>query len=164
MIAEEEREVYELLDQLNIPYKRYTHKAVFTVDQANSLSIEIPGRHCKNIFISDRKKEYYFLVLIDDSKKVDFKSLSTQISYKGLHLASEDMLKSYLGLEPGSVTPFGLIHDKEKKVQLIIDKALVCDDVIGFHPNVNTATITVLYSDFKRFLEWCGNKRYYIDL
>lgn len=164
MITEREKAVYEVLEKLEIPYKKYEHKAIFTIDEANALNIDIPGHHCKNIFICDRKKRLFFLIIIPDHKKVDFKIIEEQLSLKGLRFAPEEMLHNYLGVEAGSVTPFGLINDKEKKIEVIIDEEVMAADYVSFHPNVNTSTITTKLEDFTKFLKWCGNKLQYIQL
>jgi Ala-tRNA(Pro) deacylase len=159
-----EKEVCEILDKLNITYRKYNHKAVYTIEEAKDLSIDIPGRHCKNIFICDRKKKSFFLVILPEDKKLDFKIIENQLSYKGLRFASEEMLHKYLGVEAGSVTPFGLINDISKEVEVIIDKDIEAGDYVSFHPNVNTATITITLGDFNKFLQWCENKLRYIDM
>ncbi|MDP4090885.1 MAG: prolyl-tRNA synthetase associated domain-containing protein [Bacillota bacterium] len=164
MISKEESRVYEALEGLGIPYKKYEHKAVFTVEEANNLDIRIPGGHCKNIFVCDKKKETYILVVLPDEKSVNFKELSNKTGYKGLKFASEEMLEKYLGLKAGSVSPFGLVNDDKKKVEVIIDKDIFRTGLVGFHPNVNTSTLTVTSEDFRKFLEGSGNKVRYMEL
>lgn len=164
MITEEEKRVYGVLEKLNIPYARFEHKAVYTIDEANKLDIDLPGHHCKNLFICDRKETIFMLVIIVDTKRINIKELSYQTGYKGLTFASEGSLYKYLGLTPGSVSPFGLINDIEKNVIVLLDRDIADGDYISFHPNVNTATISLKYKDFERFLEWCGNRVDYIKV
>lgn len=164
MISDEEKKIYELLDGLNISYKKYAHKPIFTIEEANNLDMDIPGGHCKNIFICDKKKKNYFLIVLPDDKSVNFKELSSKIGYKGLKFASEEMLQKYLGLKAGSVSPFGLINDADKKVEVLIDKDIFRNGLVGFHPNVNTATVTINNEDFEKFLQWCGNKVQFVEL
>jgi Ala-tRNA(Pro) deacylase len=164
MIDEKENKVYSVLNNLNIPYIRYEHAAVFTIEQAMELNITATAQHCKNLFIRNRKADEHFLVIIDEAKKVDLKGLSIQIQSTSLSFASEERLLAFLGLTPGSVTPFGLINDDQKRVTVLIDKDLSLCKTICFHPNVNTVTIEISFEDFVKYLQWCGNKVLYVAI
>lgn len=164
MIMNKEQRVYDLLEELKIQYTTYEHKPVFTIEEANQLNIDIQGSHCKNLFIRNRKGNQHYLVVLMDSKKVDLKGLSKQISSTNLSFASEERLLKYLDLTPGAVTPFGLINDQDKHVQVLLDKDLIGSEYICFHPNVNTATISIAYKDFEKFLSWCKNKVFYVEI
>ncbi|HOK48681.1 MAG TPA: prolyl-tRNA synthetase associated domain-containing protein [Sedimentibacter sp.] len=159
----EEEKLYELLDSLGIKYVRYEHKPVYTVEEADNLDIDIPGQHCKNLFLRNKKGNIHYLVLADSKKYIDLKALSKEIGSSGLSFASEERLKKYLGLKTGAVSPFGLINDVEKQVIVLIDKGLTDKDLVNFHPNVNTATIGLSYRDLEKFIKWHGNKYVYID-
>lgn len=164
MINVQEQKVYDILNLLNIKYIRYEHKPVYTVEEANELDILISGQHCKNLFLRNRKGDVHYLVIIDDTKKVDLKSLSKQIGSSSLSFASEERLTKYLGLKPGAVTPFGIINDIERIVAVLIDKDLVKADIVNFHPNVNTATIGVSFKDLEKFIKWHENEIEYVDI
>ena len=163
MINTDERELYYILEQLGIKYIRYEHKPVYTVEEADNLDIDIPGQHCKNLFLRNKKGNIHYLIIADSEKQIDLKSLSKQIGSTGLSFASEERLYKHLGLKPGAVTPFGLINDIEKNVIVLIDKKLTDKSIVNFHPNVNTATISVSYNDLERFIRWHENKFIYID-
>jgi len=174
VIMESRKKVYSILKDLNIEYTEHEHKAVFTVDEANALDINLPGKHCKNLFLRNRKGNIHYLLVIEDHKRVDLKNLAREIESTPLSVASEERLFKYLGLTPGSVTPFGLINDTQKEVEVLtpfglindtqkevevlIDKDLAYGDYVNFHPNINTSTLTIAYKDFEKFLKWCGNK------
>lgn len=164
MINEIEQKVYDILNLLEIKYIRYEHEAVYTVEEANKLEIRISGQHCKNLFLRNRKGDVHYLVILDDAKKVDLKSLSKQIGSTNLSLASEERLYKYLGLKPGSVTPFGIINDIERVVTVLVDRDLISSDTVNFHPNVNTATIGVSYADLEKFIKWHENRINYVDI
>jgi Ala-tRNA(Pro) deacylase len=164
MIDANEQRLYDILNLLEIKYSRYEHKAIYTVEEANKLDICIPGAHCKNLFLRNRKGDVHYLVILADAKNVDLKFLSKQVESTNLSFASEERLFKYLHLTPGSVTPFGIIDDIESEVIVLIDKDLNNERVLTFHPNVNTATIGVSYEDFERFIKWHKNKFYYIDI
>lgn len=164
MMTKKEQKVYEILKELNIPYTKREHIPVFTIAEVDQLDEEIPGQNCKNLFIRNRKGDQHYLVVMKDSKRIDLKNVSKQIGSTSLSFASEKRLYQYLGLTPGSVTPFGLINDDEKHVEVLLDKDLKAGKDVSFHPNVNTATITIAYKDFERFLGWCGNPITYIEV
>ncbi len=159
-----EQKLYDILNSLKIKYIRYEHEAIYTVKEANKLEISIPGAHCKNLFIRNRKGDIHYLVLLDDSKRADLKLLEKQIESTKLSFASEERLLKYLGLKPGAVTPFGLINDVNSEVIVLVDRDLIGASIVNFHPNINTATIGVSYSDLEKFIKWHNNKLYYVDI
>lgn len=164
MVNAQEQKVYDVLNLLNIKFMRYEHKAVYTVEEANELDICIIGQHCKNLFLRNRKGDVYYLVILDDTKKVDLKSLSQQIGSSNLSFASEERLNKCLGLKPGSVTPFGIINDVNREVTVLVDRDLIKADIVNFHPNVNTTTIGVSYQDLEKFIRWHDNKIKYVEV
>lgn len=164
MINRTEEKLYDTLNLLGIKYIRYEHNPVYTVEEANKLDIYISGQQCKNLFLRNRKGDVHYLVILDEAKQVDLKFLSEQIGSTNLSFASEERLYKYLGLKPGSVSPFGIINDIERDVIVLIDRDLISTSIVNFHPNVNTATISVSYTDFEKFIKWHENKFYYIDI
>lgn len=164
MTEESEKEVYEILKKLDISYERYEHPAVFTVDQAQQYWGDIPGAHCKNLFLRNKKGNRHYLVILEHSKKADLKTIARMLGEDRFSFASAERLKRYLGLEAGEVSPFGLINDNQKEVRVVIDQDLREAKRINFHPNVNTATVGIEFSDFEKFLSWCGNTLRYIQL
>jgi Ala-tRNA(Pro) deacylase len=162
MINENEQKLYDILNLIEIKYIRHEHKPVYTVEEANKLDTCIPGQHCKNLFLRNRKGDVHYLAVLDEAKQMDLKLLSKQIGSTSLSFASEERLYKYLGLKSGSVSPFGLINDLERKVIVLIDRDLIGKSIINFHPNVNTATIGVSHIDLEKFIKWYKNTFYYI--
>lgn len=152
------KEVTDLLERLDIEYKLYNHRAVFTIDEIDTLDIKFEGMYCKNLFLRNSKGDIHYLLIIEDTKKANLKEIAENLGSTRLSFASDKRLDKYLGLKPGSVTPFGLINDSKNEVIVLLDTSLVGLDKINFHPNTNTATITVSYSDLRRFLEYRGNR------
>lgn len=163
MVEEQEKKVYEVLEDLGIFYAKHEHPPVFTVEEAEKHWENISGAHCKNLFLRNKKGNRHYLVILESLKKADLKQLSNQLGEDKLSFASEERLMRYLGLEAGSVSPFGLINDSRKEVRVILDQELKGTDRINFHPNVNTATVGIDFSDFERFLTWCGNSMLYVQ-
>ncbi|MCR1898522.1 prolyl-tRNA synthetase associated domain-containing protein [Irregularibacter muris] len=161
---QKEQSVYEVLDELGIVYQRHEHPPVYTVEEAEKYWADIEGVHCKNLFLRNQKGKRHFLVVLTDSKKVDFSRLSSYVGGEKLSFASDKRLTKYLGLETGAVSPFGLINDEQDAVEVLIDKDLKEADKINFHPNVNTATVTISGQDFGKFLDWTENSVSYIDI
>lgn len=161
---EREKKVYKLLEEMNIKYSTYKHCAVFTVKDADKLEVEIPGRHCKNLFLRNRKGDKHYLYIVGSDKKVNLKLMAKKINSTNLSFASSERLMNYLGVYPGAVSIFAVINDTENKVEVLIDDDLKISQSINFHPNVNTATINILYSDLERFLSNIGKKINYLKM
>ena len=143
-------DIFEVLNKLEIKYDLVKHPPVYTCEQAQSVNDMIEGTGCKNLFVYDRKN--FFLVILPDDKKADMKAIEQQIGSKRLSFCSETKLFDMVGLKPGGVSPLGIINDTENKVTLVIDKELQ-DKKLLFHPNVNTMTLNINYTDFIRFIE-----------
>ncbi|MBF4691799.1 prolyl-tRNA synthetase associated domain-containing protein [Fusibacter ferrireducens] len=156
--------VYDTLDALHIHYKVYEHPPVYTVDDVDKLSLEFEGTGCKNLFLKDNKGKKHFLVVLEDHKRVDLNLLSKNHDLGRIGFASENRLMKYLGLLPGSVSPFGIINDTNAEVIVIVDKALLSEELLTFHPNINTATVELKTTDFVKFLESRNNTVFYWTL
>ena len=154
----------EALDALGIAYTLHEHPPVFTVDQAEKYWAGIEAAHCKNLFLRNAKGTRHYLVVLDHRKQADLKRLAQKIGDDRLSFASAERLLKYLGLTPGAVSPMGLIHEGARDVIVVLDAGLLASERIGFHPNVNTATITVATPDFLRFLDSRGNVVRRLDL
>lgn len=149
-----EEKVLDLIEKLNINYKRVEHKAIFTVKEGKTLP-NIEGKGCKNLFL--KSKNDYFLLILDEDKKANLDLISNDLKTSKLSFGSKESLNKFLGLKPGAVSPFGLINDSYNSVKVIIDENLEKSDLVSFHPNVNTSTLIISYIDFIKFLDWTGN-------
>jgi Ala-tRNA(Pro) deacylase len=152
-----ERAVLERLSTLGIAYQRYEHPPVATVEEAAKHWAGIDAAHCKNLFLRNQKGNRHYLVIIAHTKRADLRAVANQIGDGKLSFASPERLKTYLGVTPGSVSPAGLINDREHHVRVFLDRDLKNAARISFHPNVNTATLTIAFADFQRLLADCGN-------
>jgi Ala-tRNA(Pro) deacylase len=161
-VTENETRVYDVLEELGIRYRRYEHPAVFTVEEAERYWAGIPGTHCKNLFLRNRKGDVHYLVVLPHSRRADLKGLAASLGEDRLTFASSERLMTNLGLTAGAVSPFGLINDRQRKVRVAVDTDLRQASEVGFHPNVNTATITISFEGFERFLIWCKNPVCYV--
>src|SRR6476619_2017962 len=152
-MAAEEVPVVERLRELGIAFERHEHPPVATVEQAAEHWAGIHAAHCKNLFLRNQKGDRHYLLILEHSKKADLRAVADQIGDGKLSFGSPERLMKHLGLAPGSVSPFGLIHDDEHAVRVAIDRDLKAAEKISFHPNINTATIVLAFPDFQRFLE-----------
>jgi Ala-tRNA(Pro) deacylase len=144
--------VYAALDALGITYDRHAHPAVFTAEDASKYWDPIPGTQCKNLFLRNKKGDRHYLVVVEIGKRVDLKDLVKIVGDDRLSFGSPERLMAKLGLTPGSVSPFGLIHDADASVRVLIDQDLRGAERLIFHPNINTASVVVSWGDLERFL------------
>jgi len=148
--------VIEFLESNNISYKLFRHDPVFTVEQARETRMTIDGLHCKNLFIRNQKGNKHFLVIFPADMEVDLKALALQVGINKISFASANRLQKYLGVEPGSVSIFGLLNDKDKLVELFLHEEVLQADMVTFHPNDNSATISLSKEQFQKVLKELG--------
>lgn len=146
-------EVFKTLKKLNVEYKVINHEPVFTVKNAQKIKENISGVGCKNLFLKNKKG--YYLLIAEDQTKIDLKNLSQKLNGH-LSFGSEEELKRILKLSKGSVSPFGIINDKNHVVTILIDERLKQKRLL-FHPNINTKTISIMQQDLIKFIEFEGN-------
>jgi Ala-tRNA(Pro) deacylase len=159
-----EESVYGELRALGIRYERHEHPPAATVEELAPYWADIDATHCKNLFLRNQKGNRHYLVIAVHSKRVDLRGVANQIGDGKLSFASPDRLARYLGVTPGAVSPFGLINDRDRHVRVFVDRDLRRASRVSFHPNVNTATLTLSFGDFERFLAACGNPVGYITI
>jgi Ala-tRNA(Pro) deacylase len=151
-------DLFALLDRLGISYSTVTHPPLFTVEQSRELRGQISGAHTKNLFLVDRK-DRLFLVVAEESAEIDLKQLHRRIGASGrLSFGKPDLLRATLGVEPGSVTAFAAMNDKEGRVSILIDAALAAQTELNCHPLVNTGTTRIATADLLRFLRETGHE------
>ena len=151
------------LAELGIEVTTHSHEPVFTVDEAKALRGELPGGHCKSLFLRNKKGRYW-LVVCEENRLVDLRALGDLLGSGRLSFASADRLMSVLGVIPGSVTPFALINDREHLVTVVLDKAMMAKTPLNYHPLVNTMTTAIARDDLVKFVEACGHAPHIIDL
>ncbi len=162
MSKDNAQKVYEILERLEITCVRHQHPPVFTVEQAEKHWKNITGAHCKNLFLRNKKGNHHYLVILEASKQAELRTLTKRLGEDRLSFASPERLMRFLGLEAGSVSPFGLINDRQKQVKVIVDSGLKEADLVNFHPNINTETVGITYFDFEKFLSWTGHNVRYV--
>jgi len=163
MIRNNRELVYSALGKLSIEFDVYEHPPLDTIDIALKYWKDIDAVHCKNLFFRNHKGKKHYLVIIKDTTPFSIYSLEQKLKQGKLSFASEKRLQKYLGVFPGSVSPFGLLNDTEQHVYIFIDEQLQNSDRISFHPNDNTASLVLRYTDFIKYLDSTGNKYEFIS-
>lgn len=150
-------DLFAFLGEFGIETTTREHPPLFTVQDSQSLRGEIPGGHTKNLFVKD-KKDNVFLLTVDEHAEVDLKTIHTRIGGSGrVSFGKPELLMELLGVQPGSVTIFGLINDTGRRVTAFIDSGLMENEIINAHPLTNTATTSIARDDLKRFVEATGH-------
>ncbi|MDX9930212.1 MAG: prolyl-tRNA synthetase associated domain-containing protein [Bacteroidales bacterium] len=157
-------ELYSYLDSLGITFEYHEHPPVPTIEAALEHWKDLDSGLCKNIFFRNHKGNRHYLVILEHSRQLIIHDLEKRLRQGKLSFASDERLKKWLGLEPGAVSPFGLINDTERHVYLFIDRELLSYERLAFHPNVNTATLVIRTSDLIRFLDARGNGYEFLPL
>jgi Ala-tRNA(Pro) deacylase len=157
--------LYQKLVELGIPFEYHEHPPAPTIEIAVQYWKDIEETtHCKNLFFRNHKGNRHYLVIFDHRRALAIHDLEKRLKQGKLSFASGERMQRYLGLNPGSVSPFGLIHDPAQHVYLFLDENLKNLPKISFHPNDNTASLVIRFSDFLRFLDHCGNGYEFIEL
>ncbi len=157
-MAATREDLFERLAGLGIETETHEHPPLHTVAESKALRGDLPGGHIKNLFLRDKKKKLW-LVVAEEDRLVDLKALRRRLgAAKSLSFGSPDLLQEVLGVQPGTVTPFGLINDTEGRVTVILDADLLEHEIVNCHPLVNTATTAIRSADLVDFVRTCGHE------
>jgi Ala-tRNA(Pro) deacylase len=155
--------LFARFDALGIPHRTYEHAAVFTVAEAAALRGELPGGHCKSLFLKDRKGGLWLVVALEE-RRLDMKRLGDLLGAPRFSFGNPDLLYEVLGVRPGSVTPFALANDTDQRLTVVLDKEMLDHDPLNYHPLENTRTTAVAPADLLRFVADCGHTPRIVDL
>ncbi len=153
----------DTLNKLDVAYQMHEHEPIFTVAEGEHLKKAIPGTHCRNMFLRDKKKNMFLLTLANETQ-VDLKKLAEHLGCGRLSFGSPDRLWEYLGIRPGSVNPFCIVNDKGGDVRIILDKYMMDQNILNVHPMDNAMTIGLTPLDLARFIETTNHSPEIIDL
>lgn len=144
---EKEIRTYDLLDRLGVAYERVDHEAAMTMEVCQAIDEVLQATICKNLFLCNRQETAFYLLMMPDDKPFRTKDLSAQIGSARLSFAKPEYMEQFLDITPGSVSVMGLMNDKEKRVQLLIDEDVLNSEYVGCHPCINTSSIRLLTKD-----------------
>lgn len=159
-----EDEVYKLLDKLNIEYTKIEHSPLFTCEDNKKYNIKFDAVVCKNLFIRNSNKSQYYLVALPLEKKLDLKSLQIILEETRLSFGDENILEEKLGVKTGSVSIFNIINLKEKDIIFILDEDILEYEKVGFHPNINIATVIFNPKELHKIFEYYNIKYKFIKM
>lgn len=158
------KRVYDRLNELGIEYEANDHPAVCTIEDIDKMGIFEKGMGCKNLFLRDASGKRHFLLSVPEHKSVDLKSVRAQLGCSRLSFGSAERLERCLKLTQGSVSPFGIINDEACAVELVFDKDMKGQSSLGFHPNINTATVWLSFDGLMKFVEHSGNDVHFVEI
>ena len=150
-------ELFDYLDRLGVNHRTVTHPPLFTVEQSRTFRGSIPGGHTKNLFLKDKKGALFLVTALEDAE-ITLKSLHHSFGHGRFSFGSPEILLATLGVEPGSVTPFGALNDSDRAVTIVLDASMLEHAALNFHPLVNTMTTTIGRDDLLRFLTATGHE------
>lgn len=150
-------QLFAFFDKLEIKHSTVSHPPLFTVEEGRDWHDKIPGLHCKNLFMKDKKGKIWLAVMPGD-KRADLGKLEKRIGAARLSFGKPELLLEVLGITPGSVTPFAILNDIEKRVTVVLDADMLKSDMVNYHPLVNTASTTLSTNDLIKFFNAVGHK------
>ena len=156
---------YDLLDGLGVNYWRVDHYAANTIEVCAAIDEVLGATICKNLFLCNRQKTAFYLLMIPGNKVFKTKDLSHQIGSSRLSFAGAEDMEKYLDITPGSVSVLGLMNDKDKQVQLLVDEEILGDEWLGCHPYINTSSLRIKTADvFGPILKAMGHEMRVVSL
>jgi Ala-tRNA(Pro) deacylase len=150
-------QLFAFFDSLNILHSTVEHPPLFTVEDGRDWHDKIPGLHCKNLFIKD-KKGHIWLVVMPGDKRADLNHVEKALGAPRFSFGKPELLLEVLGMTPGSVTPFALMNDTQKRVTVVLDQDMLQSEYVNFHPLHNAASTTIRSTDLVKFIEALGYK------
>lgn len=163
--AEKEIRVYDLLDKLRIEYNRVDHEAADTMEVCAEIDKVLDTMICKNLFLCNRTKTEFYLLMMPGDKPFKTKDITKQIGCSRLSFAGAEYMEEFLNISPGAVSVLGLMNDKENHIQLLIDKPVIDGETVGCHPCVNTSSLKLKTDDLiNKFLPAVNHEPIVVDL
>lgn len=160
-----EMAVYDLLEELQIPYNRIDHDVTASIEDCHTVETLLGITICKNLFLCNSQKTDFYLLMMPGDKKFKTKELSAQIQSSRLSFAPEEYMEEFLNITPGSVSIMGLMNDREHRVKLLIDEDVILEEYIGCHPCINTSSLKIKTKDIiEKFITYTGHIPQYVKL
>ncbi len=160
-----EMAVYDLLEELHIPYERVDHEEAASIEDCHNVDKLLGIQICKNLFLCNSQKTAFYLLLMPGEKKFLTKDLSKQIGSARLSFAGAEYMEKFLNITPGSVSIMGLMNDREHQVKLLIDSDVLKDEYLGCHPCINTSSLKLKVADvLEKFLPFTGHDYTIVEL
>jgi Ala-tRNA(Pro) deacylase len=160
-----EAAVYELLEELEIPYVRLDHDATAHIEGCGEVGEILGVEICKNLFLCNRQKTDFYLLAMPGGKQFHTKDLSAQIESSRLSFGEAEYMEEFLNVTPGSVSVLGLMNDRENRVKLLLDRDILESEYFGCHPCINTSSLKIRTSDvLEKFLPRVNHNPTFVTL
>jgi Ala-tRNA(Pro) deacylase len=156
-------DLFGRFEALGIAYRTYHHPPVFSVAEAAALRGSLPGGHCKSLFLTDKKGGFWLIVMLEE-RRIDLARLARRLGASRFSFGGATDLYTLLGVRPGSVTPFALVNDVDRRVVPVLDRDMLNHDPLNYHPLENDRTTAVSPGDLLRFIAACGHHPQIVDL
>lgn len=163
-MKQEVEKVEKFLKANNIDYILHEHPAVFTCEEAEERCKIVKGMPCKNLFLTNKSKSDYYLVIIPAVKRLNLSLFGDVVGIKKVKFVNEEDMMNLLGLTPGSVSPMGLLNDNDKKVKVFLDKDIWEAEIVSFHPNINTGSVEVTKEMFHKVMDCLDHEYEVIEM
>lgn len=162
---DKEIRVYDLLDSLGVEYERIDHEAAMTMEACSAIDRALQATICKNLFLCNRQETDFYLLMMPGDKKFKTKDLSAQIGSSRLSFAGETYMERFLDITPGSVSVLGLMNDRDRRVQLLVDRDVLKGEYIGCHPCINTSSLRMRQRElWEKIVPAMGHEPIYVEL
>ena len=155
--------LFQRLDELGIAHATHHHPPLFTVADSKVLRGNLPGGHCKSLFLKDKRGQLYLVVALED-RALDLKRLRHRLGASNLSFGSAELLYEVLGIRPGAVSPFAVLNDGTLRVQVVLDQAMLRLDPLNYHPLTNEMTTAIAPDGLVNFLKASGHPPIVVDL
>jgi Ala-tRNA(Pro) deacylase len=156
-------QLFRYLDTLGIAHQTVSHPPVFTVAEAAAARGQLPGGHCKSLFLKDKKGGFWLGIMLEE-RRIDLNKLAIRLAAPRFSFGAATDLEALLGVRPGSVTPFALVNDSAHRVIPVLDRAMLDHDPLNYHPLANDRTTAIAPLDLLRFIAACGHQPRIVDL
>jgi Ala-tRNA(Pro) deacylase len=156
-------QLFRRLDALDIAHQTVSHPPVFTVAEAAAVRGQLPGGHCKSLFLKDKKGGFWLVVMLEE-RNIDLNKLAICLAAPRFSFGAAADLEALLGVRPGSVTPFALVNDGAQRVTPVLDRAMLDHDPLNYHPLTNDRTTAIASANLLRFIAACGHRPRVVDL
>jgi Ala-tRNA(Pro) deacylase len=156
-------QLFRRLDSLGIAHQTVSHPPVFTVAEAAAVRGQLPGGHCKSLFLKDKKGGFWLAIMLEE-RHIDLNKLAVRLGAPRFSFGAAADLDALLGVRPGSVTPFALVNDGAHRVIPVLDRAMLDYDPLNYHPLANDRTTAITPADLLRFIAACGHQPRVVDL
>jgi Ala-tRNA(Pro) deacylase len=156
-------QLFRRLDALGIAHQTVSHPPVFTVAEAAAVRGQLPGGHCKSLFLKDKKGGFWLAVMLEE-RHIDLNKLAVRLVVPRFSFGAAADLEALLGVRPGRVTPFALVNDDAHRVTAVLDRAMLDRDPLNYHPLANDRTTAIAPADLLRFIAACGHRPRIVDL